>query len=151
MMRGCRSSGTGLCSKRCTARGMKRRTTQQAASQLRRLPTTVGGAPKYLESLHQLLFRFGSRKWVAVLYAGQLGWAMGAEDFTIVDKLSDWWSQLLPPSKKKTVVVRLLETAFDCSSYSIFFINIITFVVTYYITNNILIIFYLSYNLKKIE
>jgi len=54
--------GTGLCSKRCTARGMKRRTTQQAASQLRRLPTTVGGAPKYLESLHQLLFRFGSRK-----------------------------------------------------------------------------------------
>ena len=37
-MRGCRSSGTGLCSKRCTARGMKRRTTQQAASQLRRLP-----------------------------------------------------------------------------------------------------------------
>jgi len=25
-------------------------------------PTTIGGAPKYLESLHQLLFRFGSRK-----------------------------------------------------------------------------------------
>ena len=50
---------------------------------------------------------------------------------------------------KKTVVRWLLEITFDCSSYSTFFTIIIIFVMTYYITNDILIIFYLSYNLHK--
>ena len=50
---------------------------------------------------------------------------------------------------KKTVVRWLLEITFDCSSYSTFFTIIIIFVMTYYITNDILIIYYLSYNIHK--
>jgi hypothetical protein len=56
---------------------------------------------------------------------------------------------VLPPSQKECRFI-ISDILFDHLSYSIFFINIIYFVMTYFIIRDPLIIIYLFYNLYKI-